>query len=306
MRPLYVLTGTTEQMWELGFVLSSAEFSQPGHTLRWHMDVEGGQFTFCPLPACRGSKGQLLLHRRAGKAAGPQYWFCGSLNIAILHLPPDGLCSELGDLLFINHSACDKGLCFKVFSLFKGIYFNFKYVHLLYQGTGDTLAVSCCWRRTWVSDGEGSGCCAANLPPRRKPRQGFHVARRSFHYSRFITFYLTLGYPAPDLHKVFSSPSSQKWEKWLNPTPFNVQEKAIFSHCWGKSAVDSLKSPSCGFLASVKREERVLWTGNSLNGQHKVQEGRGCLQGRRRGRLLGWPLQVLEDSSPFLSTSDGG
>lgn len=126
MTPLFVFSGTTERMWELVFVLPSAEFSQPGHTLPWRTDMEGIQFTFCPPPACSGSKGQLLPHGRAGKAAGPQRWLCGSLNIAILHPPPGGLCSEMGDLLFRSLSAGDKGLCCKVFSLFKGISFNFK------------------------------------------------------------------------------------------------------------------------------------------------------------------------------------
>lgn len=63
---------------------------------------------------------------------------------------------------------------------------------------------------------------------------------------------------------------------------------------------DALKSPRCGFLASVKPGERALWTGSSLNGQHKVEGSRGCLQGRRRGvAARGDHCGCWRDGSPF-------
>lgn len=94
-----------------------------------------------PKASCCPTEGQ-------EKQAGPQRWLCRSLNVTTLCLLPGGPCSKIGNLLFRNLSVCGKGLCFKVFSLLKGVLFNFREVRLLYQGTRDTRAVLCCWRWT--------------------------------------------------------------------------------------------------------------------------------------------------------------
>lgn len=106
----------------------------------------------------------------------------------------------------------------------------------------------------------------------------------------------------PQAYRRSSGLPAHRSEKKSDSIPclFNVQEKAVFSHCCGKSGADSLKSPSCGFLASIKPWERALWTGDSLNGQHKVEESRRHLWSRRRG-MAAWGdcHRCWRDDCPF-------
>lgn len=275
-------------MWVLGFGLRSAEFSQPGCALLCCVAVDEAQLVFSTFKLVRGPGARKS--RQKGRKSR-QGLSAGSLQIATLCLSSGGPFLVVVDLLFRNLSACSKRLCFKVSSLLTGVSFNFitfqigpssipKYKR--HPGCIMLLKVNLAeWlRRVWA---------LCSKPPSKKTIQAgflcscyFHVAHQLIHYPPFFTFYLAPHFPPWGTHTVFRTPSSQKWEDiWLNPTPSSVQEKAAFSHCWGKSGADSLKSVSRGFLASVKQGKGAPWPGSSLNGQHEVEESRGHLWGKR-------------------------
>lgn len=201
----------------LSFVLHSAEFSQPGRALRWRAGMQA-QLTFSPPSSLQGVQGLVAsLPEWQEKQAGPQHWSCGNLNIATLHLPPNGLCLEMGNLLFRNLSACGKGLCFKVFLSFKGVSFNFisdrsvSYTKVqetpgLHRaaegkpGQATEKGLGAVQRTSWQ---EGN-------PDRVFMFMLFSCCTPVISFPPALHFLLSTMFPPPGIHKIFRSPSSQK------------------------------------------------------------------------------------------------